>query len=158
MNAYTNKGTWEQWEDDILRQYFPSEGTRVYKRLTANNRTRTACQHRAYNLNISFEKQPWTEDEDAYLKQNYPKVGKKVSSVLKRTEKACMARARQLNLSAPNQNGSRKVRCIETGIVYDSIKAASIAVGKNVHNAFAKRPCTVAGYHWEYVEVDEIES
>lgn len=153
---YINKGTWEKWEDDIIRTYFPSEGTMVYKRLTTKNRNRSACQHRANRLGIACDKQQWTKEEDDFLVQNYPKYGKKVFSALsKHTAKACNARVSQLKLLAPNQNGSKKVRCVETGIVYESIRAASLAVGKNVHNAFAKRPCKVAGYHWEFVEDGE---
>lgn len=153
---YTNSGVWEAWEEEILRKYFPSEGTDVYKRLTVNNRSKGACQHRAKRLGISCDKDVWTEEEEALLIKHYPKIGKKVSSMLeKHTERAIGARAAQLGLKSPNQNGSRKVRCVETGIVYESIKAASDAVGKNVHNALAKRPCKVAGYHWEYVEESE---
>ena len=153
---YENRGTWEEWEDEIIKEFFPSEGVMVYKRLTAYNRSKSACQHRARRLGVSFEKIQWTKEDDAILIQYYPKCGKKVASMLENhTEKACMARAAQLNLSAPNQNGSKKVRCVETGIVYESIKAASIAVGKNVHNALSKRPCKVAGYHWEFVEDSE---
>ncbi len=153
---YENKGIWEEWEDDIIRDYFPSEGVMVFKRLTAKNRSKSACQHRAARLGVSFEKTQWTKEDDAILKEYYPKYGKKVASILSNhTEKACSARASQLNLLAPNQNGAKKVRCVETGVVYESIKAASLAVGKNVHNAFAKRPCKVAGCHWEFVEDGE---
>ena len=151
--VYEQKGNWEKWEDEIIREYFPSEGTGVCNRLTTKNRSRTACQHRANRLGVSCDKDVWTKEDEAILKEYYPKIGKKVASMLaNHTTKACSARANQLNLMAPNQNGSRKVRCVETGAVYESVKAASLAVGKNVSNALSKKPCRVAGYHWEYVD------
>lgn len=49
----------------------------------------------------------------------------------------------------------RKVMCVETGIVYESIKQAALDVGCNSTNISAAcngKLKTTAGYHWRYVE------
>ena len=88
---------WDENEIAILRKYYPSEGTRMYKRLT--DRTPSACKTKANLLGISWITGEWTQEEDDILKEYYPKEGDKVSSRLKnRTTSACRARARVLNL------------------------------------------------------------
>lgn len=53
-----------------------------------------------------------------------------------------------------NKGSSRKVKCIETGIIYDSIKEAAKAVGLKAHCAISDccngKQRTAGGYHWEY--------
>lgn len=53
-------------------------------------------------------------------------------------------------------NQQKKVRCIETGIIYDSIKAAANSVGlkrsTSIRVSCQKKGATGAGYHWEYVD------
>ena len=49
----------------------------------------------------------------------------------------------------------RKVMCIETGIIYDSVKQAALdtgCFGTNISAACNGRQPTAAGYHWEHVE------
>lgn len=51
----------------------------------------------------------------------------------------------------------KKVRCIETGIIYDSIKEAAKAIGKSLctlSNCLAGRTKTCGGFHWEFIEVN----
>lgn len=52
------------------------------------------------------------------------------------------------------KKGLRMVKCIETGIVYESIKSASEQNGTYIPNVV--RACqngsTASGFHWEYVE------
>lgn len=51
---------------------------------------------------------------------------------------------------------NRKVRCIETGIVYNSLTEAAKALGINYTNSIIKcckgKYETAHGFHWEYVE------
>lgn len=54
----------------------------------------------------------------------------------------------------------KPVRCVETGEVYESVKAAAAAIDRNPTNISAVlhgRAMTSGGYHWEYVEVKENE-
>ena len=43
---------WKPWEDDIIREHYPSEGSAVYKRL--ENRSNTAVMCRAQVLGVRF--------------------------------------------------------------------------------------------------------
>ena len=46
----------------------------------------------------------------------------------------------------------KPVRCVETGTVYPSQKAAERATGNvGIHKACSKKQHTAGGYHWEYV-------
>ena len=48
----------------------------------------------------------------------------------------------------------KKVRCVETGIIYDSVKSATMACGKikgtGISSCLRGSKLTAYGYHWEY--------
>lgn len=49
---------------------------------------------------------------------------------------------------------SKKVRCIETGVIYDSITIAAESVGRKkaaLSNCLRGHTLSCGGYHWEYV-------
>lgn len=55
-------------------------------------------------------------------------------------------------------NRGRPVRCIETGEVYPSAKAASLALGVTpsaVAGVLSGYTKTARGYHWEYVDGEQ---
>ena len=101
FNDFQKSDFYSEEEDEIIRTYYPTEGTFVYKRL--NNRTPDAVRCRARRLGIKVVKldtsllkkrdfskvQKWTEEEVEILKKYYPLEGKKVSErLLNRNE--CM--------------------------------------------------------------------
>lgn len=47
---YDSSTTWTKSEDDILKNYYPLEGSQVEKKLP--NRTKSACYNRAQLLKI----------------------------------------------------------------------------------------------------------
>ena len=47
---------------------------------------------------------------------------------------------------------TRKVLCVETGVMYESVKAAEDFGGSSVWNCLKGISKTAGGYHWEYVE------
>ena len=50
---------------------------------------------------------------------------------------------------------SRKVECVETGIIYESIKEAGIKTNTNqggISNCCRGITKTAGGYHWKYVD------
>jgi len=61
-----------------------------------------------------------------------------------------------------SQRRYKSVRCVETGIVYPSVKAAGEAVGIEPTGISAcltgNGRVTAAGYHWEYAESEAAES
>lgn len=52
------------------------------------------------------------------------------------------------------KKGLRKVQCIETGIVYESVKSAADQNGTYIPNVVraCKNGSTASGFHWTYVE------
>lgn len=89
-----NLNFWTKEEDDILRQYFPTEGRRVSKRLPG--RSENACCSEAYKLGLCQErvKNGWTDEEIAILTKYFPSMGPKVAEKLPgRSENACQYRA-----------------------------------------------------------------
>lgn len=65
--------TWMPWEDDIIKQYYPTEGYKTYLRL--NNRSACSTILRAGFLHILSEcnnrYNQWTDEEDQIIKDFY---------------------------------------------------------------------------------------
>lgn len=51
------------------------------------------------------------------------------------------------------KNGNRRVRCVETGVEYESVKHAAECSGSYIPNIVraCRNASTAAGLHWEYV-------
>jgi len=67
-----------------------------------------------------------------------------------RKSRSMALKGKYINGLNPN---AKKVRCIETGVVFNSVKEASLSLGLNkcaVLNS-TKRGYRSGGYHWEYV-------
>lgn len=80
-------------------------------------------------------------------KTKHPRYGIKVSDEYKFKQ-----RISHLGQEAPNR---RKVRCVETDEVFESIKLAAQKIGlkpSNVGDCCRGRQKTAGGYHWEYFE------
>lgn len=54
-------------------------------------------------------------------------------------------------LAAVSNKNAKKVRCVETGVIYESIREAARSTGIIVKNAFKPGRKTAGGFHWEYV-------
>jgi len=61
-------------------------------------------------------------------------------------------RAHKGDLAGGKNPAARKVRCIETGIIYDNMRGVSLSMGLNKGAIWAavnsNKPC--GGYHWQY--------
>ena len=54
-----------------------------------------------------------------------------------------------------NESGYKKVRCIETGIIYSSIREASKQTGvcrSSISQCYNGKQKTAGGFHWEFVD------
>ena len=90
---------WTVEENEILKKWYPVEGSKVADRL--EGRTRGAIQAQARKLGLSFLN-AWTEEEIEILKKYYPIEGLNVMEKLKnRTRTAIMTKAGKLELKAP---------------------------------------------------------
>lgn len=95
-------------------------------------------------------------------KKNSPEARRKISSALKlyysnpeNHEKLSESRRGKVSgFCKPKV----KVKCVETGIIYESIAEAGRSVGKgknskcNIYNACSGRAPSAYGFHWEYVK------
>ena len=93
---------WTKEEDDIIREYYPTMGSKVASKLP--ERSELTCVNRAGFLNVKCKcKSEWTKEEDEILREYYPIMGTKVASKLPgRTEGACKSRAKRLNINIRN--------------------------------------------------------
>lgn len=97
--------SWTAAEDQILVEYYPVEGSAVYKRL--ESRSSKACKQRAAKLGIAFNQanlantrpNRWTEEENQLLRSRFPTEGKECFADLPgRTEAACYKQVEALCL------------------------------------------------------------
>ena len=99
---------WSENEDNIIREYFPTEKKEVYKRL--QGRTQDATYQRARYLGL-IESREWSRAEDNIIRKYYPiegtgvvvRLDKKNKSV-SRTEDAIKTRAAKLGVKKDKKN------------------------------------------------------
>lgn len=72
IKQYAND-SWEEWEDDILREYYKTEGAKGCKKRI--NRTVKSIQRRVYDLKLTNPPNYWSNDEDDILRKYYPTEG-----------------------------------------------------------------------------------
>lgn len=88
-----------------------------------------------------------------------PEVGAKISKAKTGFKYSIESKNTMRDNWAQNHQGIFKpVICIETGIIYPSIKDASLSVGVDVNNCVVGREKTAAGYHWAYANDMEAQS
>lgn len=90
-------GSWSEEEDNILRKYYPTEGSDCYDRFI--NRTKIAVMQRASILGITYTEHSWTEEELNIVKEYYPSEGSSILSRLPgKTLYAVKAQARRMKV------------------------------------------------------------
>lgn len=94
-----NKKEWTSKEDEVLKQYWPIEGSNVAERLCW--KTAEECDTRAASLGLGKKDiSVWTPEEDEILKQNYASEGMAVYKRFAngRTGAECIKRAVELGI------------------------------------------------------------
>ena len=103
-----NRRIFEEWEDELIRKYYPVEGYAVYKRL--NGKTKNQCAARAKNLGVLAISRIWTDEEIEILKKYYPTEGTKVRSRLNnRTKHAVTNQVTKSGLKYERKNKNKYV-------------------------------------------------
>lgn len=106
LKDYTDNH-WEEWEDDILRQYYPTEGIKgCQKRLEkdmASKRTLQAIGQRANVLNLRADYHYWSNEEIQKLKEYYEKYGRIKCATFfpHKTPSSVYSKIDALNLATP---------------------------------------------------------
>ena len=146
--------------DNIIFQFYPIEGTEIYKRFT--NITKEQCFKRAQQLGVKYNRRKifgndydeWTEDKLQILIDNYPTMGNDTYKLISGATKSAVAnKAFRLGLKCVTKNTPKQVMCIETEKIYTSISEAKADTGatKISECCLGKRNKS-GGYHWKYVE------
>ena len=153
----SSQAGWTEEEDMILKSLYPIGGYReCIDKL--KGKTKSAIYNRARFFQLEAPNNQWTEEEINILKEYYPTMG--VNECIKRlkgkTKSAIQNKAHNLKLRGPVRG--KKVRCLETGEVYDSALKAMKQLGlTGIDNCARGETKTAGGYHWEYVEEEENE-
>ena len=152
----SSQAGWTEEEDMILKSLYPIGGYRECMD-KLNGKTKSAIYIRARFFQLEAPNNQWTEEEINILKEYYQTKG--VNECIKRlkgkTKSAIQGKAHNLKLRGPARG--KKVRCLETGEVYDSAVKAMKQLGlTGIDNCARGETKTAGGYHWEYVE-EEIE-
>lgn len=70
------EGHWTEEENDIIRKYYPTEGSECIKRLSKHTIQSLLAQ--AYRLGVTYNINLWTDEEIQILKDYYPTEGRDV--------------------------------------------------------------------------------
>lgn len=91
--------TWKDEEIAILKEYYPTEGVRVSRRLPG--RTKHACGIKANSLGIRYVRQKfWNTDMVDFLTENYSTLGPtKIASILSISVSETKKKARELGIT-----------------------------------------------------------
>ena len=145
-------------EDEIIIKYYENNRDFVYDQLSY--RGIDSVQARASRLGIRAKSHWWTEEEIEIIKKYYPIEGKKCAERIEnRTEEEVKRQAKRLKIKFLDFNRKTmcgrciRVKCIETGIIYESVTIAQ-EITKCAHISMVCKGLrkTAGGYHWEYVE------
>lgn len=146
-------GLFSKEEDELIKKYYPTMGYNM-SYMIPNKTKRQIASHARDALGLRSKQlisKYWTEEEDQILRDNYSKGYKAVLELLpKRSKDSIMCRAKVLKL--PN-NVYRKVRCVETGQIFNSITEAGKAMNIDrlyINECLSGKKKSTGGYHWEY--------
>lgn len=99
----------------------------------------------------------FTEEEVELLRKEYPNSGYNIPELLLRHSKQSIqgkAIALGIKVSETRRTAQKRpVVCIETGQVFESVRAASAFIGSSgLHNKSLVKGYATRGYHWKYLD------
>ena len=99
----------------------------------------------------------FTEEEVALLRKEYPNSGYNIPELLLRHSKqSIQGKAIALGIKVSETRRAalkRPVVCVETGQVFESVRAAAAFIGSSsLHNNSLVRGNATGGYHWKYLD------
>ena len=119
-------------------------------------KTEQSIMARASYLKIK-KRGNYTEFDIKFIIENYPHKGVKYCSEETQLPVSTIYMiVKKYNLIG--KGCKRKVRCVETGTIFNSIKSAAIftkTCSANIVNCCKNGNHSTGGYHWEYVEDDD---
>ena len=145
---------WSEEENEILRREYPVHGGNIPELKHKSSRT---INRQAHNLGlIDNPRKRMSEEDKQIIIEYYSVEGARCVDRLsvQRTPTYLSKVARKLGLK---YESGRKVKCVETGVVYRSAAEAGRKVGVKGSRILGcasgkEEHLTAGGYHWEYVE------
>lgn len=126
--------------------------------ITDRERQQHGCEYCAHNKKWTREcphdKCPYAAELDKY--EDYFEYCKAGEDAWLRISRMIGHEGISRSNTGISHGGKRPVRCIETGVVYDSVKAAVDAgngCSRGIIDAAKCKTRTSGGYHWEYADL-----
>ena len=97
LNSVELQPSFSESEIEIIKKYYPNEGTKCYARL--NGRSRQSIANIAFKLGIKFDMDSWSEEDLKIIKKYYPSEGKNITKRLPhKSLRAIKHQAQKLNI------------------------------------------------------------
>lgn len=168
---------WLDFEIEILKRYFPTEGYNITKRLPNRSKTSICGQASRYGL-LKKRKRKIICIETQKVYESITSAVNEIGNIdimyclsnncdstaggyhwsyiddTKRIEKLKKFIGAE---KCYKYNKARKVVCAETGVIYDSITKAESFGGKTIWACLNKKNKTANGYHWYYKDDKDAE-
>lgn len=106
--------------------------------------------------NLTGRKRGFRQSEDTKEKLRLANLGKKQSTETINRRKATVERKKKNGYRQTNQSHKKKVICLETKEVFESVKEAAEHIGahpSSITGVLKKRYKTCKGFHFEYLKV-----
>lgn len=142
---------------DSLRRYPKEVRKKISERSKRqwDNMTDEERQHRISH-NLTGHRRGYTMSEETKAKLRDKNLGKKQSPETIEKRRQTMLEKKRNGYKHDNSSHMKKVKCIETGEVFKSVKDAAESIGaapNSVSSMLKGRQKTVRGFHFEYLEV-----
>ena len=156
---------WTEREISIIKKDYKTKGLSICALLPNRSPETIMAKARALGISSTNKDCPrnrqWTNEEDEYIREHYPEEGFECyRGLVGRSKKSVQTRASILGIKSKKEQDmsfcSKKVRCVETGVVYRSITEAKKECGGAIHKCLKKgKQATAGGYHWEYIDEEK---
>ena len=155
---------WDNFEHYILFEHLTKQEAE-YKEIQLIKKYNSHCGKYGYNVlddinkhrterNLRKKRKKREVKEITKEKLRKANLGKHLSHETKQ-------KLSKLRKGKPNYKCRKKVICLETGIIYDGLinafQETKIKIA-NIQSVCSNRSKTAGGYHWQYYELDKIES
>lgn len=102
---------WEKWEDDILIEKYPMQGSKIPE---LSHRGMRAIHARARRLGITYVLEEWSDEDTHFVIENYNKMTKKeIADTLNKTIPQVTGKANKLNLRKDNRFTNDEILFVE---------------------------------------------
>ena len=166
FNAAIQKYGWDNFEHIILEQKEMTKEEADQKEIFYIKYYDTQNPQKGYNINSGGQYSISSNAQPAAIKwmKQHPEFGLARASDMLKWQKEHpqeILEMRLQNVKKASQARKKKVRCIETNIIYESASEAARQVPKTSQSKICMvcrgQRKTCGGYHWEYINEEQKE-